>query len=135
LTSPGETPKSSSAASPLTGSDWLTPNCQTSSAGGAETFTRPGSNFSKTWEPSKMDERWRFHLTVPSAEVPSPMMAQNHPYAPKTFNPWPDGKAEPIPTQWPNAKPKPIPTRWPNLKFLLTKRQTGTPAAKQAAGR
>jgi hypothetical protein len=129
--------KGSSPAPPSASFDPLQPNWQIGIAGLEKIQPRLNKNFSKNftgqWDKAQIDPEMRFHLQLPSiAELSAtPLLALNHSFPPKLFNPWPTGKAEPIPTQWPNAKTEQIPTRWPNLKMLPTVTQASTRAAAQ----
>src|SRR5579862_9128881 len=112
-------------ALPSTGFDSLPTSWQTGIAGAGQTSTQPGKNFFRQWKAAPIDPKMGFQLQLPDSKrtFAPPLLALNNPSLPKQFNPWPYGRAEPIPTQFPNAKIEQIPTQWPKLKMLETQAQ------------
>ncbi len=132
--SSGKLSNGASPAAPTTGFDSLPPNWQTGIAGRGKTSSQPSTNFFREWKAAPIDPKMGFQLQLqgtPRTFAP-PLLALNSPSLPKIVNPWPNGKAEPIPTQFPDAKMQQIPTQWPKLKMLETDSQRKAPSATQA---
>jgi hypothetical protein len=90
----------------------------------------PSKGFSSQWDQAQIDGIKHFDWKPVGGAKPTgaPLLAQNYSRSPKLFDPRPNGKAEPIPTQWPNGKARDIPTQWPNLKYSLVESETGAHA-------
>lgn len=76
-----------------------------------------GRNTDSIPRASSTDLSHIFHVPCLDLKSQPFLIARNEIPFVQPQRPWPNAKAEPIPTQWPKVRMEPIPTQWPDMKM------------------